>query len=72
LSNREIRQTEKLLVPKPQLGNALAGKPQLPVTGTEAGASGADAFPSWGLGTRESRFIGARLAEKILLNLSFP
>ncbi len=45
------------LVPKPLLGNALAGEvPRLPVTGDgpEAGASGADAFPSRGLGTRKA------------------
>ncbi|GEM_PF-107053 len=43
------------LVPKPQLGNALAG--EAPASRDrrrpEAGASGADAFPSRGLGTRE-------------------
>ncbi len=45
------------LVPKPRLGNALAG--EAPASRdrrrTEAGASGADAFPSRGLGTRKKK-----------------
>jgi len=41
------------LVPKPTLGNALAGEAPASRDGRpEAGASGAAAFPSWGLGTR--------------------
>jgi hypothetical protein len=44
------------LVPKPRLGNALAGEAPASRDGrrTEAGASGADAFPSRGLGTRKN------------------
>jgi len=43
------------LVPKPQLGNALAEKPRLLVNKPlEAGASSTDEFPSRGLGTRKS------------------
>ncbi len=43
------------LVPKPRLGNAPAGEAPASRDGrrTEAGASGADAFPSRGLGTRK-------------------
>ncbi len=47
------------LVPKPQLGNALAGEAPASRCGRrpEAGASGADAFPSRGLGTRKIVFL---------------
>jgi hypothetical protein len=46
------------LVPKPRLGNALAGEAPASRDGRqpEAGASGADAFPSRGLGTRKPQF----------------
>jgi hypothetical protein len=46
------------LVPKPRLGNALAGEAPASRDGRrpEAGASGADAFPSWGLGTRKKYY----------------
>ncbi len=47
------------LVPKPRLGNALAGEAPASRDGRlpEAGASGADAFPSRGLGTRKNFFL---------------
>jgi hypothetical protein len=47
------------LVPKPLLGNAIAGEAPASRDGrrTEAGASGADAFPSWGLGTRKGGIL---------------
>ncbi len=56
------------LVPKPQLGNALAGEAPASRDGRlpEAGASGADAFPSWGLGTRKSRGLGTRKTPKYM------
>ncbi len=51
------------LVPKPQLGNALAGEAPASRDGRrpEAGASGADAFPSRGLGTRKPRRSKAQI-----------
>jgi len=54
---------------KPQLGNALAEKPRLLVKQSKAGASGADPFPSRGLGTRN----GAWEREDIFfcINLKF-
>jgi hypothetical protein len=65
-----IRAAETIfLVPKPLLGNALAGEAPASRDGRrpEAGASGADAFPSGGLGTRKNPlYVKIRIAAEFL------
>ncbi len=55
LASHPPRRVPPFLVPKPRLGNTLAGEAPASRDGRlpEAGASGADAFPSRGLGTRK-------------------